>query len=392
MKTVLLSSLSYEGRYGGVENSLRFMSNEMVRQGMNVIILAASPSGKIFKRVINKDKLTLVSFRREFSRNRLINLFCFPLVVFDLMFSLYMIKKNYTVDRSITRNQFICFFVNLFFSKVNFYLAPGFSHRQSSSENMSSHSRMLTFRRYIHMNFDYAALRFSCGVFVFSKNMLIQAQEVASKFSSKWSLSEIKIVKPGVDKEIFYPVDQDTKNTVKDKLKIPKDKIVLLCVGRFVKAKGFDLAIRSLCQQDAYYLVIVGDGPEYESLNDLAIKLGVIDRVSFFGARHDVNNFYQASDYFFMSSVYEPLGQTILEAISCGLPVLAFEHGVITATKEITEGEGLFLIDSTSPDDMASLFSALPGPQSKLYAEKSNQSYLRSLKFEWRNLVDDLLS
>ncbi|GAK22961.1 glycosyltransferase [Vibrio sp. JCM 19052] len=128
------------------------------------------------------------------------------------------------------------------------------------------------------------------------------------------------MTKPGVDKSVFFPIGGKEKHSLKESLGLPHDKVVLLCVGRCVKAKGFELALQSMVSNEQCHLVIVGDGPELDNLKVLASSLHVEQSVTFFGARSDVKSFYQASDYFFMSSTYEPLGQTILEAISCSLP------------------------------------------------------------------------
>ena len=392
MKKILLSSLSYEGCYGGVENSLRYLSKSFVKSGYKVIILASSPKGEKFERVGNEDGVILVRFRRGLFENKFINLMLFPFFIFDLLLSLSFVKRNYAVDKSICRNQFICFFVNLFFAKKNTYLAPGFSHRQSAKENMTNEGITLTLRRKLHTIFDYAALRASSSVFVFSNNMLIQAEELALSFSSHDIKKKISITKPGVDKSVFYPLSYIEKREKKRFLGLPEDKVLLLCVGRCVKAKGFDLALLSLVDNEKYHLVIVGDGPEFKNLEEKASLLNVNKRVSFFGARNDVDTFYQVSDYFFMSSIYEPLGQTILEAISCALPVIAFKKGVLTATSELMDNQGVTYIEGINDEAIKSTMIKLASPDSEEYKHLSKQALTKSSLYDWNSLAQDLIN
>lgn len=392
MKTILLSSLSYEGCYGGVENSLRYLSKSYKRNGDDVIVLASASSDKSFERFGDEDGVTLVRFRRNFFGNKYLNMMLFPLFILDLIWVLSLIKHKYPIDKSVCRNQFICFFVNLFFAKKNVYLAPGFSHRQSAKENMTNEGLTLTLRRKLHMLFDYAALRFSQSVYVFSNNMLEQAQEVSSSFSSESIVQKISLTKPGVDKSVFFPIGGKEKHSLKESLGLPHDKVVLLCVGRCVKAKGFELALQSMVSNEQCHLVIVGDGPELDNLKVLASSLHVEQSVTFFGARSDVKSFYQASDYFFMSSTYEPLGQTILEAISCSLPVLAFESNVMTATKELMQERGVIYIKNTERDTMKSSIASIPTVESNDYKLLSESAFELSALFDWDKLAQDLVA
>ena len=115
-----------------------------------------------------------------------------------------------------------------------------------------------------------------------------------------------------------------------------------MILGRIVKVKGIDLTIRAIAElnNSNTYLLIVGNGPEIKSLKNLAIELNIKENILFVNFTRKPNLFFQASDAFLMSSTYESFGQTILEAMSSGLPILGFKsdgNKVITATSEIVE-------------------------------------------------------
>jgi sugar transferase (PEP-CTERM/EpsH1 system associated) len=74
-------------------------------------------------------------------------------------------------------------------------------------------------------------------------------------------------------------------------------------------------------------LVIVGDGPLRESLQQHAADLGVADAVTFTGARSDTPDLLRSFDVFVLPSINEGISNTILEAMASGLPVVADRVG-----------------------------------------------------------------
>ena len=104
---------------------------------------------------------------------------------------------------------------------------------------------------------------------------------------------------------------------------------VLLGVGRLIEQKGFDLLLRALaaCQQGGRraHLVLVGEGPERAKLSALADKLGLSDRLLMPGFAPDPATWYAHSDLFMLPSRWEGFGHVIVEAMACGLPVIAFD-------------------------------------------------------------------
>jgi L-malate glycosyltransferase len=72
-------------------------------------------------------------------------------------------------------------------------------------------------------------------------------------------------------------------------------------------------------------LTIVGEGPDYDNLNNLIIKLDMTKRIKLYGRanREEVKELLQSSDAFVLSSQYETFGVVVIEAMACGLPVVA---------------------------------------------------------------------
>jgi len=98
---------------------------------------------------------------------------------------------------------------------------------------------------------------------------------------------------------------------------------IVMTAGRLVYYKGFEHLIRAMRQVDAT-LIIVGDGPDYPQLEQLAWDLGVRSRVVFAGRVEDVKPYYYAADVFVLPSVArsEAFGIVQLEAMACRKPVV----------------------------------------------------------------------
>jgi glycosyltransferase involved in cell wall biosynthesis len=96
---------------------------------------------------------------------------------------------------------------------------------------------------------------------------------------------------------------------------------------------------------------MVGDGPLAERAETLAGKLGLGNRIRFFGSRDDVASFMQAADIFVMTSKTEGTPAVVLEAGYMGLPVVATRVGGLPEC--VFEDVTGVLIDPDSEEEMA---------------------------------------
>ncbi len=107
-----------------------------------------------------------------------------------------------------------------------------------------------------------------------------------------------------------------------------KDNIIL-SVGRLVPGKRFDLLITAFkkISDPTAKLFILGDGPERETLKNLANELGLQDRVTLPGFTPDTGHYYAKAKCFALTSEHETFGLVLIEAMSYGLPVLSTSRG-----------------------------------------------------------------
>jgi glycosyltransferase involved in cell wall biosynthesis len=126
---------------------------------------------------------------------------------------------------------------------------------------------------------------------------------------------------------------------------------VLLAVSRLTQQKGVDVAIRALAELPAdTVLVVLGDGPERGSLEQLARALGVEQRVFLPGRVPDVAAWLRRAHVFVHPARWEGFGLGVLEAMLAGLPVVA--SNVSSLPELVADGVTGLLVP---PDDTAAL-------------------------------------
>lgn len=132
---------------------------------------------------------------------------------------------------------------------------------------------------------------------------------------------------------------------------------VIGAIGRLVKLKGHANLIKAFSEISNEHpnaqLVILGDGPEKQSLQQLITSLGLQGRVHLMGFVSDAIRLIKAFDIFVMPSFREGLGLALLEAMCGKLPIIASN---VPAMFPLIQGAGGIAIE---PDDIRSISSAL---------------------------------
>ncbi|MEK7512101.1 MAG: glycosyltransferase, partial [Patescibacteria group bacterium] len=110
---------------------------------------------------------------------------------------------------------------------------------------------------------------------------------------------------------------------------LEKEGLVIGTVGRLVREKGQKHLIRAcrFIKNHDWRLIIVGDGPLKKELSNLAISLGIADRIRFDGEQDDVRPALEEMDVFVLPSISEGLSLVILEAAAAGKVVVATKVG-----------------------------------------------------------------
>jgi glycosyltransferase involved in cell wall biosynthesis len=108
---------------------------------------------------------------------------------------------------------------------------------------------------------------------------------------------------------------------------VEKRTALVVAVGRLVPAKGFDVLLEAFAAlPDAlshWRLAILGEGPERARLTELASKLGIADRIWLPGWVAEPGDTWAGASVFALTSRYEGFPNALIEAMACGLPVVA---------------------------------------------------------------------
>jgi glycosyltransferase involved in cell wall biosynthesis len=150
----------------------------------------------------------------------------------------------------------------------------------------------------------------------------------------------------GIDTEVFSPASDGVREAARAALGIPRDGLVIGGVGRLVAQKNFalflEVAARVLAGHPSVLFVIAGTGPQEEELKARAVALGIDERIRFLGHVSDRLALYHAFDALMMTSDFEGTPMVLLEAMSCGLPVVA--SAVDGIAEVCTDGHDALLV------------------------------------------------
>jgi glycosyltransferase involved in cell wall biosynthesis len=168
--------------------------------------------------------------------------------------------------------------------------------------------------------------------------------------------SKVKVVYNGVDLERFRPIPRK-REEMRKKLGIPMNAIVVLTVRRLVYKNGIDTLIDSakiaIKENPHIIFLVVGKGPDMENVRVQIAQLGISTnfRLAGFVSDADLPSYYNLSDLFVLPSKSgEGLPLVALEAMACGLPVVATNVGGI---REILINDYGKLVPPNQPELLA---------------------------------------
>jgi N-acetyl-alpha-D-glucosaminyl L-malate synthase BshA len=131
-------------------------------------------------------------------------------------------------------------------------------------------------------------------------------------------------------------------------------------------------------------LMMVGDGPEKEVAENLCQKLGISDKVIFFGNSNEIDKILSYTDLFLLPSETESFGLAALEAMAWGVPVISSNSGGLPEVN--FEGVSGFLSDVGNTDEMAQNAIKILSNETKL-AEFKENALAVAKQFDIKNIV-----
>ena len=223
---------------------------------------------------------------------------------------------------------------------------------------------------------------------------------IAASVTKEAAAGMVKIA-PGIDTDHFSPQDS---NQLRSELRLSEKKVIV-SVGRLVHRKGQDVLIEAmpgiLREVPEAHILMIGEGPYRNYLENRVKALGLHERVTFIGRIQyaDLPKYICVGDLFVMPSrsrlaglEVEGLGIVYLEASACGLPVIAGNSG--GAPDAVLEGETGLVVDGTSKAEVASaVVELLSDPdRSKAMGIRGRQWIIQEWRWEiWSSRFAQLL-
>ncbi|MEO2047697.1 MAG: glycosyltransferase family 4 protein [Pirellulales bacterium] len=155
---------------------------------------------------------------------------------------------------------------------------------------------------------------------------------------------EIEVIPLGIKMPKFSPASRE-------QLGLDINKQYAITVGRLVRRKDLPTLIRALhlLQRPELDLIVLGDGPELDNLKAIAQELGVSTQIQFRGFVPEELKYQllTQSDVFALPSLHEGFGLVFIEAMHCGLPVVATTNG--GQEDFLQDGKTGFMVASGDP-------------------------------------------
>jgi len=154
---------------------------------------------------------------------------------------------------------------------------------------------------------------------------------------------KIQVIYNGVDLDAFH--ESFDKDQIKNKLGINPNVPVIGTVGRLNEQKGHIYLLQAILKLKNKFpdikVLIVGDGPLMEELKSFANSSGLSNNVIFTGFRKDIPALLSIMDIFVFPSLWEGLGNALIEAMAAGKAIIASN---LTPINEVIDSDGLGIL------------------------------------------------
>ncbi len=150
--------------------------------------------------------------------------------------------------------------------------------------------------------------------------------ELLAGVLSEWGVRNVRVVRLGVNTDVFKPVPDDGKAT-RASLGVGRNQKLLLYIGRLAREKSAQTLFRTFevlhrRRPDEFHLLVIGDGPQRKELRGLQRRTGNVSWIQYCTESADLARYYRAADLFVHPGVQETFGLVALESQACGTPVM----------------------------------------------------------------------
>ncbi len=228
--------------------------------------------------------------------------------------------------------------------------------------------------------------------------------QAISTFLGRWARARgftgrLEIIPNAVDTAHFAAERQAAAiDRVRDELGKTMGDVFLITTSRLVKKNAVDDVIRALPLMPAHVsFVVLGTGPDEGMLKKLAADLGVGERVKWLGqvGHADMPTYLRACDIFIRPSRSEGMGNSFVEAMAAGLPVIATQEGGIADflfDEKRNPGVPItgWAVDKDVPEQIAEAVADIMGRPEKVRAVVRTAKEMVLEKYDWDIVARDM--
>jgi glycosyltransferase involved in cell wall biosynthesis len=188
-----------------------------------------------------------------------------------------------------------------------------------------------------------------------SRKVIFVSEPLQDQLRPRLRLTDAQcaVIPNGTDTKVFRPVRD---RSLRAELGVSDDTPLIGAIGNVRKPKAYDVLLRAartlIDRSHQFRLVIAGDCANAlgRQLEQLKRDLGIQPHVTFLGLRADVSRLLNNLDVFVLSSHTEGFSIACIEAMACGVPVVATRSG---GPEQILEGEAGLLVPTSDPESLA---------------------------------------
>jgi UDP-glucose:(heptosyl)LPS alpha-1,3-glucosyltransferase len=190
------------------------------------------------------------------------------------------------------------------------------------------------------------------------KRVIANSRQVRDEIIRHYGVdpARIRVIYNGLDRERFQPLAAGERADTRRRLGAPENGEIVLFVGSGFERKGLSYLLQAFgrLKDNAHQLWVVGKG-HTAPYRRLAARLGLKDRVRFWGPVAETAPYYQAATVLALPTLYDPCSNVVLEALACGTPVVTTAAN--GAAEFLTSGENGMIMPQ--PDDIVAFREAL---------------------------------
>lgn len=193
--------------------------------------------------------------------------------------------------------------------------------------------------------------------------------------------SRIRVIPNGIDVKRFTP-KPEARQPIRERYGIPGDAKVLTLVGHEFRRKGLEYVIRALGHlDDTYWLMVIGS-EDPTPYRDLVPE--VSSRIVFTGPQREMADFYAATDVYVFPTSYETFSLVCMEALACGVPVIATAVGGIE--DYIVDGVNGYFIERDPAQIADRVQATFASPEH--YAELAANARATARAYTWNRIAE----